>query len=140
MAAPRIAWATAISACSGCHADGMRGLVLPLPRLPSGSWFDLAAIMESLGDRSGLRWRLYRGWFDGAVPTIRGESALALEERTREPGGVDMTWAEIRRLAAACQQIIDGDFVGYDDAGQPRLRLLAVDSSYWIIWSKDRND
>jgi hypothetical protein len=63
-----------------------------------------------------------------------------VQDRTTHPGGLPLSWDDMRRLAVACQQIIDGDSTGYDDVGRPRLRLLAHDSTCWIVWSADPTD
>jgi hypothetical protein len=47
-----------------------------------------------------------------------------------------MTWVEMRRLAAACSQIIDGEFSGYEET-RLRLRLEVIDSSYWVVTADD---
>ncbi len=48
---------------------------------------------------------------------------------------MQLSWSVMVELAATDVQIIDGDFVGFDEAGLPQLQFLMVDSGHWEIWS-----
>lgn len=59
------------------------------------------------------------------------------QKQSDQPSGVPLDWAQMRTLAQECQQIIDGRFTGYDESGQAQLQMQAIDSSYWVVWSRD---
>lgn len=106
-------------------------------RLPlSGEFFDLREVMQALGDQSGLRWVLRAAWFNGDVRAVWPEGHEYAEARSEDPGGLPLTWQEMATLAASCQQVIDGRFTGYDESGRPFVQMQAIDSSYWIVWSR----
>ncbi len=62
---------------------------------------------------------------------------VGVEEQTFRPGGLPITAAEMRTLAATCHQIIDGRFTGYLPDGSPLLSLAVIDSSFWLVWTED---
>lgn len=57
--------------------------------------------------------------------------------RRAAPGGpgIPLDWITMEQIAEACSQIIDGFFLGSDDAGDPQLILLADDSTFWHVCS-----
>jgi hypothetical protein len=98
--------------------------------------FDLAEVMSAVGQSDNLQWVLRWASFNGDVSAVWPDGIDSVEARTRLPEGVPMTWAEMWRLAAACSQIIDGEFSGYQET-QLRLRLGVIDSSYWVVTADD---
>lgn len=99
--------------------------------------FDLREVLDAVGPHEELAWVLYDAQFNGDVRTVWPEGWESVQRRSDMPGGVPLTWQEMQTLGATCQQIIDGRFTGYDEAGHPLLQVQAVDSSYWIIWAQD---
>ncbi|MEN3298871.1 hypothetical protein [Pseudonocardia sp.] len=118
----------------------MRALMIGLPRPASDAWFDLGKVMQAVGDRSALRWRLRNAEFNGRIDPVWPDGVPVVQDRTMRPGGLPLSWQDMQHLAITCQQIIDGDFTGYDHADQPQLKLLAHDSTCWIVWSADPTD
>lgn len=98
--------------------------------------FDLAEVMSAVGDRDDLRWVLRFASFNGDVSAVWSDGIDRVEANSRLVDGVPMTWEQMRRLAGACTQIIDGEFGGYQE-GQLRLRLEVIDSSYWVVTADD---
>lgn len=109
-------------------------------RLPLGEhrFFDLREVMAAVGDWSRLHWVLRGAWFNGDVRPVWPEGHEYAEAASDKPGGIPLSWEQMSRLAEHCQQVIDGRFTGYDEDGQPVLQLLALDSSYWVVWARDR--
>ncbi|MEU6074445.1 hypothetical protein [Micromonospora sp. NPDC047074] len=92
--------------------------------------------MRSIDGGEALHWRLFEAEFNGDVRAVWPKSGtLAVEQQSREPGGLRLSWEIMAALAGSGVQIIDGDFVGFDDAGVPQLQLLMVDSGHWKVWS-----
>jgi hypothetical protein len=115
------------------EGDTSRAVRLPL----DASDFDLRQVLNAVGDWSHLRWVLRQAWFNGDVRSVWAAGWEYAEAESERPGGIQMTWDEMARLADNCLQVIDGRFTGYGDDGQPVLQLLAVDSSYWVVWARD---
>jgi hypothetical protein len=107
------------------------------PQRPGG-WlgFDLAEVMAAIGDWQDLEWVLSGAEFNGDVTEVWPPGTV-VDELTRQPGGLPLTWEQMRLLASSCQQIVDGTLIGYSRDGSPKLSLAAIDSSYWIVWSED---
>jgi hypothetical protein len=98
--------------------------------------FDLAEVMSAVGDRADLRWVLRFAWFNGGVSAVWPDAIEVVEANSRSADGLPMTWEQMRRLAAACPQIIDGEFSGYQEA-RPHMRLEVVDSGFWVVAADD---
>ncbi|MEV0730124.1 hypothetical protein [Polymorphospora sp. NPDC050346] len=111
-----------------------------MPCWVDGTLIGLGEVMRCLGDRGPLHWRLFWAEFNGDVRAVWPQGTLAVEDQSREPAGVRLSWAEMVALADTDVQVIDGDFVGFDDAGLPRLRILMVDSGHWWVWSVEPAD
>ena len=91
--------------------------------------------MDAVGDQHGLAWYLSGAelvWENAEL----SETYRALERRSDERGGVELTWSDMENIAAECHQVIDGRFTGFD-GDQPVLALAAIDSSYWTVWAAD---
>lgn len=99
--------------------------------------FDLREVMDAVGPHPDLTWVLRDAEFNGDVRAVWSEGWETVQRQSDQPSGVWMTWAEMRTLGETCQQIIDGCFTGYDSAGKAQLLLRAMDSTYWIVWSRD---
>lgn len=90
--------------------------------------FDLRDILLVIGDSvRASQWRCSDLWYleerDGQVGELR--------ERRRRFSG-----EEIIEFAAGVRQTIDGRFVAKSTEGKrPWLIILAVDSSWWEVWS-----
>lgn len=113
--------------------DTSRALRLPLDARD----FDLREVLNAVGDWSHMRWVLRQAWFNGDVTSVWPTGGEYAEAESERPGGIPMTWDEMAHLADHCLQVIDGTFTGYGDDGHPMLQLLAVDSSYWVVWARD---
>lgn len=105
--------------------------------------FDLREVMAAVGVHGDLAWHLKGAWFvyDEDLP----EAVLApwerIEEQSRTPAGVQLSWSDMESCARVMLQVIDGTFTGYQGE-EPILQLAAIDSSYWIVWARasDRLD
>lgn len=69
-------------------------------------------------------------------------SMWAVEQR---PNGVRLAFAELSELAARTRQTIDGQFVGVVPGSSAaivdaEIVLKAVDSSFWIVVARARDD
>lgn len=95
------------------------------------SWRDLVDVLHSIGSYvEGLTWRLERldcaGDPDGA-------------ERLHQLCDAD---ARLRtaalREAAAGAQVIDGDFIGYqEEESNVQVVIRAIDSTWWDVYASD---
>ncbi|MFS0701131.1 hypothetical protein AB6N24_14270 [Cellulomonas sp. 179-A 4D5 NHS] len=109
-------------------------------RVPLGELngrFDLREVMAAIGPQAHLDWVLQDVDFNGAVTSVWPEGPSAVEARSEQGDGVPLDWATMQKLAAGCHQIVDGRFIGYDRADEPRVQLTVVDSDYWSIWADD---
>ncbi|MFS0702470.1 hypothetical protein AB6N24_21045 [Cellulomonas sp. 179-A 4D5 NHS] len=113
-----------------------RAVRIPLEVAGNG-FFDLGAVMAAVGPHPQLRWVLRDAWLVGDLRTVWAEGAASVEERSELGPGIALDWDTMTRLAATCDQVIDGYFTGYDDAGTPQLELAAVDSGWWKVWARD---
>jgi hypothetical protein len=119
----------------------MRGLRItdgtnldPTAALPEGEVgglnFDLAQILLAMGDRAtNSSWRLSDvDCFGAAYPEV----ASAVSSATLLNGDV------LLGIARRVVQVIDGEFVGTDPgARDPWIRVFAVDSTWWEVWTDD---
>ncbi|MET7751077.1 hypothetical protein [Micromonospora sp. NPDC005367] len=118
----------------GRHREAVDAVRMPC--WVDGTLIGLAEVMGSVSGGESLHWRLFEAEFNGDIRAVWPQSTtLAVEGRSREPGGLSLSWSVMAALAASEVQIIDGDFVGFDDAGLPQLQLLMIDSGHWRVWS-----
>jgi len=103
----------------------------------SAGFFDLHEVMQSVGEWPALRWVLRDAYFNGDVTSVWPEGWQYAEAASEKPDGLAVRWEQMTLLGQNCQQIVDGRFTGYDDDGWPAVQLLVVDSSSWIVWSRD---
>jgi hypothetical protein len=115
------------------HGGDGRAVLLPLHMRE----FDLLEVMDTAGDGTHLRWVLRDAWFNGDVRAVWPTGHEYAESESWKPGGLRMTWAEMRRLAETCNQIVDARFTGYDESGEPHWQFLVEDSTFWVVWSRD---
>lgn len=99
--------------------------------------FDLREVVAAIGPQDNLRWTVTDADLVGEVEDVWPEGARDLSTRSEQGLGVSVDWETLTRLAQVVHQTIDGRFVGYGEAGDPQLMLLARDSSYWIVWAAD---
>lgn len=90
---------------------------------------DLRDVLEVLGPRAAAStWRAPDVWAIG----YPADPFEALSEDAPIPG------AELKRLADAARQVVDGVFTGYDPgADQPWIIVEAVDSTFYVVRSGD---
>ena len=105
---------------------------------PTDGWlgFDLAEVLATVGDWPHLEWVLRDAELNCDVTKVWPEG-VAVSDQTMRPGGLAVSWDEMRLLASSCSQIVDGTFVGYRRDGSAELSLAVIDSSYWIVWAQD---
>lgn len=99
--------------------------------------FDLREVVAAVGPQDHLRWTITEADLVGEVAGVWPDGARDLSTRSEQGRGVSTDWATLTRLAQVVHQTIDGRFVGYGEAGNAELMLLARDSSYWIVWATD---
>ena len=116
--------------------SGSDGAAVLLP-LSDDHFFDLREVMAAAGDWSHLQWELRDAWFNGDVRPVWPAGPEHAEAESETPAGLTTTWAEMRRLAASCKQVVNGRFTGYDAEGEPRLQFSVLDSTFWLIWSRE---
>lgn len=103
----------------------MRGIRIDRQNNPS---FDLRDILAIVGEPAlQSDWRCQDLWY-----TVKDEDS---DEYVKAPRKV--TGAELLRFADVVMQIIDGRFEASSAgaAKRPWLMIMAVDSSYWEVWS-----
>lgn len=120
------------------HSDVVAGAVQIGVQGP-GRWlgFDLAEVIEAIGDHSHLAWALRNAEFNGDVRPVWPAGPGEIQARSTSVEGVPITWIELLAVSRTCRQIIDGTFVGFDQHGAPVVSVAAIDSSYWIVWALD---
>lgn len=91
---------------------------------------DLLTVLRTTVD--GLQWDVW----DLCVEACWGEWAAAVVE-SGTYGTVQLTTAELRRLADSIGQTICGFFDGYDSAGELRVSILAERAESWAVWAID---
>ncbi|WP_433220285.1 hypothetical protein ACQP00_17540 [Dactylosporangium sp. CS-047395] len=103
-------------------------------------WVDQALIglgdlMHLVGDGGALRWRLFWVDFIGDVRAVWQQGHEKIEAQSRQSEGLSISWSQMTALAGTDAQILDGEFVGFQDSGAPQLQFIMLDSSFWIVWS-----
>ncbi len=92
------------------------------------SSFDLRDILAIIGKPVlESKWRCRDLWY-----TVKDESSDDYIEAPRKISGV-----ELLRFASDVAQVIDGHFEATtrSAAKRPWLKIIAVDSTYWEVWS-----
>lgn len=113
----------------------MTGNVWRVPSWDAGGLLGLADLLPLIEAGDQFDWRVVWVSFGGDVRGIWPAGHEDVEAHSRRAGGMQVTWSELLRLAAADVQVIDGEFVGYGAAGSPLWRLVVSDSTSWKIWA-----
>lgn len=119
-----------------CHDFQVAGVRIGAQGGDGWLGFDLGEVLAAVGEWEHLDWVLRDANFLCDVTNVWSEG-VGVEEQTFRPGGLPITAAEMRTLAATCHQIIDGRFTGYLPDGSPLLSLAVIDSSFWLVWTED---
>lgn len=96
--------------------------------------FDLKEILSALGARGvALHWTIGDVASRGVAFDATGEGAAALEELVKS--GERVTGSRLAQIAETVQQVIWGEFKGYEgnQAVMPYVIVVAFDSSWWEI-------
>src|SRR4051812_10633452 len=75
----------------------------------------LGDLMYLVGDGGALRWRLFWAEFIGDVRTVWPQGLAEIEAQSRQLGGLSICWSQMTALAGMDVQILDGEFVGFQD-------------------------
>jgi hypothetical protein len=98
------------------------------PKPPSRSlWFDLADLLESLGDRA-----LKSNWQISDLNYLSKRDREILPLHVAE--GAFISGQELKESTTDLLQVVDGEFRGYEGA-EHWITLKAVDSSWWEVLS-----
>ena len=99
---------------------------------------DLKDILAALGPwAQGSYWTVAGVPAQGEGLDATGEGAAALEQVALS--GERIIGSDLAKIADRVDQVIWGEFKGYDDkvSDTPRVAVLAFDSSWWEIQSED---
>lgn len=89
-------------------------------RIPLGSdgngSVDLRDVVAAVGPQDHLTWVLRGARVIGDLRRVDGASTL--QERSWLDQGAELDWSAVQQIATDCDQVVDGYFTGYDEAGR----------------------
>lgn len=121
---------------------------LTFPAFRDGMAVQLAEVLAAIPEND-LVWSILEFNGMGAIP-----DSLSMDEFEelvrRKPGGLIMSWSELKKLASGIYQTIDCIIVGAkterdilnahkagDDFSSCEVLLNAFDSTEWSVWARD---